>query len=222
MGSNGIDVSNNNGLLDLSVGFTHLDYVIAKVSESTNFVDPTFSHYRAEAAQNGAEFGAYHFLHAEHVNGQEEALFFLQHFTPVSGVGVWIDYETFGQSGDVDTEVIAAFAETIKARFPRQKVGLYSNLTGMNRVIPNRVDLAVDAYWLAFPNGQLETPTGPMPRGVSWNIHQYETFHGVDRDYSRWSKDQMHQFFTWGSLPFRYVHTASINNSGGVIDVPIL
>jgi GH25 family lysozyme M1 (1,4-beta-N-acetylmuramidase) len=197
MGSNGIDVSNNNGLLDLNTGFSHLDFVIAKVSESTNFVDTTFAHYRQEAAQNGAEFGAYHFLHAENLNGQEEALFFLKHFTPVSGVGVWIDYETFGPSGNLDTEVIRLFAETVKAHFPKQKVGLYAPRSGMNRVIPNNVGAAVDAYWLADPNGQLETPDRPMPDGTSWNIHQYETFHGVDRNYSRWTKQQMHDFFTW-------------------------
>jgi GH25 family lysozyme M1 (1,4-beta-N-acetylmuramidase) len=197
MGTNGIDVSNNNGLIDLNKGFTGLDFVIAKVSESTNFVDQTFTHYRQEAAQNGALFGAYHFLHAENVNGEEEALFFLRHFTPVSGVSVWVDYETFGTSADVDTEVVKLFTETIKARFPKQKIGLYSNLSGMNRVVPHGIVQAVDAFWLAFPNNQIETPTGPMPGGLSWNIHQYEQFHGVDRDYSRWSKQQMLDFFTW-------------------------
>jgi GH25 family lysozyme M1 (1,4-beta-N-acetylmuramidase) len=197
MGSNGIDVSNNNGLLDLNVGFTHLDFVIAKVSEGTNFVDTTFAHYRQEAAQNGAEFGAYHFLHAERLNGQEEAEFFLHHFTPVSGVGVWVDYETFGASGNLDTEVIRLFAETIKANFPKQKVGLYAPLSGMQRTVPNNVGAAIDAYWLAAPNGQLETPNHPMPAGSAWNVHQYEVFHGVDRNYSRWSRQQMHEFFTW-------------------------
>jgi hypothetical protein len=110
---------------------------------------------------------------------------------------VWVDYETFGPSADVDTEVVKLFVETIKAHFPKQKVGLYSNLTGLNKVVPHGVAEAVDAYWLAFPNNQIETPTRPMPGGLSWNIHQYETFHGVDRDYSRWTKEEMHDFFTW-------------------------
>jgi GH25 family lysozyme M1 (1,4-beta-N-acetylmuramidase) len=196
-GSNGIDVSNNNGTLNLEDGFTNLDFVIAKVTEGTGFADSTHRHYRAEAESVGALFGAYHFLHAENRDGEAEAAFFLRHFTPVSGVGVWIDYETFGRNATADANAIAAFAGTIKERFPKQKVGLYSNRVGMDRVVPLRAGLKVDAYWLAYPTGRLETPDGPMPEGASWDIHQYETFHGVDRDYSRWTKQQMRQFFTW-------------------------
>jgi GH25 family lysozyme M1 (1,4-beta-N-acetylmuramidase) len=196
MGSNGIDVSNNNGALDLKT-FGGLDFCIAKVTEGTDFTDNTFGHYRAESQSVGAVFGAYHFLHAEHLDGQTEALWFLHHFTPVSGVGVWIDYETFGASAKADLQVISLFAMTIKAKFPRQKVGLYSDRAGMDRVVPLGVGLAVDAYWLAYPTGAVETPDKPMPGGTSWNIHQYETFKGVDRDYSRWSKSDMATFFKW-------------------------
>lgn len=197
MGSNGIDVSNNNGVIDLNVGFSHLDFVIAKVSEGTGFIDNTFTHYRDEAESVNAVFGAYHFLHAENRDGAAEARVFLRHFTPVSGVGVWIDYETFGRDPNADLAAIGDFARTVKAACPGQNIGLYSNLTGFNKVVPLGVGRFVDAYWLALPNGQLETPTGPMPKGVSWNIHQYETFHGIDRDYSRWTKQQMREFFTW-------------------------
>ena len=196
MGSNGIDVSNNNGALDLRT-FKGLDFCIGKCSEGTGFVDNTFGHYRAEAESLGVVFGAYHFLHAENLDGLGEALWFLRHFTPVSGVGVWIDYETFGASPKVDAQVVALFAMTIKARFSRQKVGLYSDRAGMNRVVPFGISHAVDAYWLADPTGAVETPDGPMPGGASWNIHQYESLKGVDRNYSRWSKSEMAEFFKW-------------------------
>ncbi len=196
-GSNGIDVSNHNGQMNLSSGFTNLDFVIAKCTEGINFVDPTFAYYESQALLLNKEFGAYHFLHAENLDGESEALFFLSHFTPRSGIGVWIDYETYGISGNVDVEIASLFSETIKARYPKQKVGLYANLTGMHKIVPLGIDAATDAFWLAYPTGQLETPDRPMPDGKSWMVHQYETFQGVDRDYSRWLPGQMRQFFTW-------------------------
>lgn len=197
MGSNGIDLSNQNGRVDLSHGFSGLDFVIAKCTEGTTFVDTSFFNYESQAKTLGVEFGAYHFLHAENLDGESEALFFLSHFKPESGIGIWIDYETYGLEAAVDVEVVSLFAETIKARFPRQKVGLYANLTGMRKVVPLGVDMATDAFWLAYPNGQVETPDAPMPNGRSWSVHQYETFAGIDRDFSRWGSGQMRQFFTW-------------------------
>ena len=121
IGSNGIDVSNNNGPLNLETGFSHLDFVIAKCTESTKFVDTSFNNYERQAANNGIVFGAYHFLRAEHLAGESEALFFLNHFTPVSGIGIWIDYETFSNSANVDVEVVSLFAETIRTPIAAQR-----------------------------------------------------------------------------------------------------
>ena|ERR1700757_2078214 len=197
MGTNGIDVSNQNGMLDLTKGFSGLDFLIAKVTEGVTFVDATLAHYQQQAALLNIDFGGYHFLHAENEEGESEALFFLRHFEPKSGIGIWIDYETYGTSPNDDVEVVSLFSETIKAHFPQQKVGLYANLTGMDRLVPLGISEAVDAFWFAYPNKQLETPNHPMPPGAAWDIHQYETFAGVDRDYSRWNAGEMRKFFTW-------------------------
>lgn len=197
MTANGIDVSNNNGLLHLS-SFSGLDFVIAKATQGTGFADPTFSFYEGAAANAGVDFGAYHFLHAEKLSGQSEALWFLRHVTPVSGRGIWIDYETYGSSGSVDIEVISLFAMTVKAHFPKQKIGLYANKQGFAKVGHLSPSLAIDAYWLAEYNNELETPDSPLSQyGLSWNIHQYEVFQGVDRNFSRWSRQEMTDFFTW-------------------------
>ena len=65
MGCNGIDVSNNNGRLDLTRGFSGLDFVIAKATEGTAFVDDTLAWYHSQARAAGSLFGAYHFGHPE-------------------------------------------------------------------------------------------------------------------------------------------------------------
>lgn len=194
MGSNGIDVSNNNGMVNLAA-VSGLDFVIAKCTEGRGFADGTFAHYQRLSLSLGKAFGAYHFLHAENQAGREEADFFLSHYTPARGQGVWIDYETYGTSPRADLEVVELFAAWVKEHVPWQKVGLYGNLTGMHRLLPLGVTGVVDALWLAFPNGDLETPSAPL-HPAAWNIHQYETFAGIDRDYSRWSKQEMTGFFS--------------------------
>jgi GH25 family lysozyme M1 (1,4-beta-N-acetylmuramidase) len=113
---------------------------------------------------------------------------------PQSARSLWYDYEVYGASPQADVEVISAFIHTVKLRFPHARVGIYANLTGMGRILPHHVHR--NALWLAYPNGQLETPDRPLARyGASWNVHQYETLAGVDRNYSRWTRDQMRQFF---------------------------
>lgn len=194
-GSNGIDVSNNNGQIDLRKGFAGLDFAVAKCTEGTGFADATFSHYQQSAADAGALFHAYHFGHPELFNGEAEAEFFMHHCPPRSGLMIWYDYEVYGQSAAADAEGIDLFRLTIKQAYPHAFVGLYANLTGMHRAIPAHA--GYDGLWLAFPNNQVETPTRPMPPGTAWNIHQYEIFAGVDRDYSRWTKAEMSARATW-------------------------
>jgi GH25 family lysozyme M1 (1,4-beta-N-acetylmuramidase) len=189
MSSNGIDVSNNNGRLVLSTGFSGLDFVIAKRSEGSNYTDADYDYYEAETAKvPGCLFGAYHFLHAERQEAENEALYFLARINPRAlAAGIWIDYETYGSSPANDREEISLFAETLKARVSGLRVGLYANLTGMRRVCPLDIDEAVDAFWLAYP-GHGPAPVGIMPAGYEWNICQYETFAGVDRNSSRWAQ----------------------------------
>jgi len=55
----GVDVSNNNGTVDLS-GFA---FMFAKASEGVFFSDPLFAAYWGQAAAKGMLRGAYHFGH---------------------------------------------------------------------------------------------------------------------------------------------------------------
>jgi GH25 family lysozyme M1 (1,4-beta-N-acetylmuramidase) len=204
-GSNGIDLSNNNRRPALTKGFSGLDFVIAKATEGTHFTDPDYFYFRDQAAAVGALFGAYHFGHPELAGGAAEAEAFMRAAAPQSGRSLWYDYEapadgTWRTSPDHDAENIELFRDTIKGEYPRAKVGIYSNLDGFARILPHLMRESprpFDALWLAEPNGQLETPDAPLAKwGTSWNIHQYETFAGIDRNYSRWTKQQMHDYWS--------------------------
>jgi hypothetical protein len=98
------DVSNNNGRLTLAAGTVA---VSAKATESTDYTDPDYAWYRAEAARVGAIFVPYHFLHAG--NGAAQADF---HHSVVGSVGIMLDVEPTGDSSPTVADV-AAF----KARF---------------------------------------------------------------------------------------------------------
>lgn len=205
MGSNGIDVSNNNGRIDLSKGFSGLDFVLAKASQGTTFTDPDYMFYRQQAADRRALFGAYHFGDPAAKDGALEAERFTIAARPQSGEGLCYDYEApeggWTTSPADDIEVIALFIEWIKTNYRGAKVGIYSDLDGFGRILPHFRPPHLTVYdwlWLAEPNGQIETPDAPLARwGASWSIHQYETFAGIDRDYSRWTRAEMAQAFTW-------------------------
>lgn len=198
MTASGIDVSNHNGKLNLNVGLQGLQFVIAKCTEGTGFVDPTYTYYQQTTRNMGLHFGAYHFLHAENLSGESEALWFLRHANLQSGMSVWIDYETYGVDGAIDAEVISLFAETVLAHSKVPHVGLYANLTGFDRVGRLGIQEATDVFWLAEYNNQVETPDAPLaPYGLSWTLHQYEVFNGIDRDYSRVDASQLTQEFVW-------------------------
>lgn len=209
MGSNGIDVSNNNGRLDLTKGFSGLDFVFAKASEGVGFEDNTLSWYHSQARAAGAVFGAYHFGHPEQHAGASESFKFMAALESQiggmrSGMPVWYDYEAPAAGWQTrpsdDIKVITDFVGHIRAGHPHAVVGIYSNLDGFGRILPIFPAhlRTTTPLWLAEPNGQLETPDAPLAEYQSaWSVHQYETFAGIDRDYSRWTKQEMPQAFAW-------------------------
>lgn len=196
--ANGIDVSNNNGRLNLTRGFKGMSFLIAKATEGTGFVDTTYQHYRAFAKSHGLHFGAYHFMHAENGNGHNEAQWFLRHADLESGDSVWLDYETYGVNGLADANQLGAFAQTLRAMSRVKRVGLYANLTGFARVAPHNIGPTFDPLWLAYYTGKTETSDHPLARyGLSWTLHQYEVMGGIDRNYSRITANALTRMFTW-------------------------
>lgn len=176
MASNGIDVSSYQTGLGLKT-ITGLDFVIAKCTEGTTIADPSYANFRAQAEALKVPFGAYHFLHAETQSGLQEANWFLSHAGDLSSITLWIDYEVYGATVDNDIETLTAFTERLKREIPA--VGLYVNLTGLGRVLKRPDEYAYDALWLAAPSIPMGQQSSP-----AWDIHQYETFQNIDRDYS--------------------------------------
>jgi GH25 family lysozyme M1 (1,4-beta-N-acetylmuramidase) len=184
--ANGIDVSNNNGKLSLTTGMAGLEFVIAKCTEGTTYVDTAYNWYQTQTVKLGIHFGAYHFFHAENNDAAHEADWFIRHAALKPGMSVWIDYETYGLSGETDLAQLALFGATVKNISPVTNLGLYANLTGFKRLGNQGVQDVFNDFWLASPTGVAETPDTPLAEySLSWLLHQYEVFNGVDRDYSR-------------------------------------
>ena len=72
-----LDVSNNNGALDLRRMRSHLAGLYAKASEGHSFTDGTYHGFRAEAKLLGLPFGAYHFARPDVNDPTTEAAHFL-------------------------------------------------------------------------------------------------------------------------------------------------
>ena len=193
MPSNGIDLSRFQAGVSLH-GMTGLDFVIAKATEGTTFKDASYNTFASETEAAGAQFGAYHFFHAEKLNARAQPDTFCAFARPRSGLSLWVDYETYGASGEADAEEIALFISEIKLNVgPQQKVGIYCNETGLSRIFPYRSEIPFNGLWYAQPSIPMTSQNALLP----WQIHQYETLDGIDRNYSTWTPEQFKSFWTW-------------------------
>ncbi|MFN8619552.1 MAG: glycoside hydrolase family 25 protein [Chloroflexota bacterium] len=78
----GIDVSHWQGRIDWAkVARSGIDFVIAKATEGTWMLDPTYARNRAEAHRYGIRFSAYHYANPSRKRGdaKREADFFVKH-----------------------------------------------------------------------------------------------------------------------------------------------
>lgn len=176
-GSAGVDLSNYQHDLEL-VTLSGLDFVIAKCTEAGDIADPSYLNFRAQTKDLGKLFGAYHFLHAEYANARYEAQWFMRHADIQEGMTLWVDYETYGISQETDAESLGLFISTVKLEYPQAKVGIYANWTGLGRIYPYKLEIPYDGFWLADPSIPMTQETEPP-----WDIHQYETYLQIDRDY---------------------------------------
>jgi GH25 family lysozyme M1 (1,4-beta-N-acetylmuramidase) len=187
----GIDVSNNNGTL-ASIGSAQ--FVFAKCTQGTGFVDQTYGHYGQLAEKSRAQFGAYHYFIAGSNNARTQARFFMNNARPRNFLSLWVDYETYGPTGASDATELGLFISTIKLAYPKQKVGIYANETGLLRIQPHLPEIPFDAIWLAAPSVPHDAQIPGLP---TWHVHQYGVANQVDQNYSPWSESQMQKFFSW-------------------------
>ena len=83
--------------------------------------DPTYPSWASESEDLGVAFGAYHFFHAENLNADAQADVFCAYARPRNGLMLWLDYETWGASGEQDAQEIALFSDTVKLNFPESR-----------------------------------------------------------------------------------------------------
>lgn len=191
-GVNGIDVSNVNGAI-ISLAKLNPGFVIAKASEGTTFVDDTYNNYRTQAADLKCHFGAYHFFHAENLKARQEARLFCAVAQPASGMSLWLDYETYGASGQADAEEMGYFIAEVKDSFPQAKVGFYCNTVGLGRILPYLPEIGFNGFWYANPS----IPVNTQDPNLAWQIHQYAVLNGIDQNFWSWPISQIDAFYTW-------------------------
>lgn len=188
----GIDVSNNNGAL---VSVVHRAFVIAKATEGTGFTDDTFAGYvhETEMTPNVVHFGAYHFFHAENRQARAEARHFCSIAKPQSERSLWLDYETYSDNAQADAEEIGYFIDEVKVNFPKAKVGIYANSTGLGRIFPYLSEIPFNGFWYANPS----IPVDHQSTGLGWQIHQYGSIGGIDQNYWSWDAAKIKQYYAW-------------------------
>jgi lysozyme len=82
----GIDVSNNNGLVDWpAVAGSGVTYAFLKATEGTSFIDLLYAPNRAGARASGIRAGAYHFARPGQSGPEQQAEHFLAIAQPVEG-----------------------------------------------------------------------------------------------------------------------------------------
>jgi GH25 family lysozyme M1 (1,4-beta-N-acetylmuramidase) len=194
VGVNGVDLSNQNGGVNLASVSPAPSFLIAKASEALSFTDSTYPAYAAKAFDMGIPFGAYHFFHAENKQARGEAHNFMVSARPRSLLSLWVDYETYGESGQADAEEIGFFIDEVKLNFPRAKVGIYCNETGYNRLHPYFAEIPFQGLWYANPSIPM---TAQGDNGIFWQVHQYATVGGIDRDYWDWDTGKIWQYYQW-------------------------
>jgi GH25 family lysozyme M1 (1,4-beta-N-acetylmuramidase) len=122
----GVDVSNWNGAINWTkVAHAGFRFVIAKATESTNFVDPTYAPNRSQSEAAGLAFGAYHFarpagagLSGVTANAVAQADYFLAVANPQPGeLPPVLDLEATGSlSAAMLNAWTKAWAEEVYAR----------------------------------------------------------------------------------------------------------
>jgi GH25 family lysozyme M1 (1,4-beta-N-acetylmuramidase) len=106
----GVDVASYQGRPNWAKVFgAGVRFGFSKVTQSTNYVNPTWAHNRQGMASLGGKFlpGAYHFLHGG--NGAAQARYFLQHAGDVSGMAVALDVEAEGADAATSRDWVAEF-----------------------------------------------------------------------------------------------------------------
>jgi GH25 family lysozyme M1 (1,4-beta-N-acetylmuramidase) len=142
-------------------------FVIVKATEGARTNQSNYRAKLATARGRNLVVGHYHFLHAENDIAGEIA-----HFCDVvgdvpAGELLVLDFEPYNQgvSASVATAKKNQWLAAVKQRYPRNRVGIYTNTDWWFKTDDN----AGDFLWIA----DYQRPAGSPGIQAAWRIHQY-------------------------------------------------
>lgn len=159
------------------------EFVIVKATEGARTGQAGYAAKVAEARRRGIVLGHYHFIHCENpVQGE------IDHFCQVvgsvpAGELLVLDFEPYGQpvSDSAATAAKNTWLAAVKARYPNNRVGLYTSADWWHRTDDN----AGDFLWIA------DYLTAGSPRvKAAWKFHQW-TDSPLDSDVYNGSLDDL-------------------------------
>ncbi|MEU0940094.1 glycoside hydrolase family 25 protein [Embleya sp. NPDC005971] len=171
------------------------EFVIVKASEGARAIQSGYRSKIATARKRGLPLGHYHFLHCEQDVTAEVA-----HFCDVVGdIGtdelLVCDLEPYNQgvSNARATASKNAWITAVKAAYPRNRVGLYTNLDCWHATD----DFYGDFLWIADYQRAPGSPNVQAP----WRFHQYSESGGLDKNVFNGTAADLRAWVSGGTAP---------------------
>lgn len=178
----GIDVSKWNGTINWDK--VNTDFVICKITQKNNSVEPSFEKNYAGATAKGLPVGAYRYVYAQTIaeaKAEANAVVKILNGRKLAG-WFWIDMEdsSIKRLGKQKlTAIIDAEAEILEAA--GYKVGIYCNREWYNKVLDSAELKNRYLFWIAryplYDNGKLKESLSPKSYAAIW---QYSSKGKVD------------------------------------------
>lgn len=169
----GLDLSAHNGEIDFNkVSDAGMQFVILKATEGTDFKDKNFATNYSGARNTDLKVGAYHFFRFN-TDGRMQAINFMHSVRNLHlDFPLIIDVEEENNEAEMSTaDIVDNLKEMIRMlEYCGNKVMLYSNRKGYNRLLKNRFDTY--PLWLANIND--------IDTDIPWQIWQYDFKGRVD------------------------------------------
>lgn len=198
----GVDLSHFQGGINIDWAAAKkagVRFVYHKATEGTQWIDKSYEHRRAEAADNGVVFGAYHFARPTRDNAVEEAKHFMAFANPVPGnmlPALDLEVNDAHLTEDELTRWVADFFEVVFEHTGVHKGVLYTHFNTVSR--PTGVYLWASRYSDSNRNPVVARPFR------TWSIWQFSNGQFGSPSYvpgiGHVDIDTLHQMYPWAWL----------------------
>lgn len=169
-----------------------ISFVFVKASEGTNYTNPLYHDQVSTSRKGQSVTGHYHFLHPGNVAAQ--VAYFVSRVDVKPGELIVCDWESengaWPSNADKD-----AFLKAVKAKFPNNRVGLYTNVDGWHN--HDTTSYCADFLWIADPGQK-------APRiqhaWTFWQIGSVD-IDGASFDYDVANFDSLSALKSWAMFP---------------------